>query len=94
MARVLAARPDSTCLFLSGRRGPAVLDRQPDSEGTDFWQLFVHAVWRAVLLIVLGIFLAVAHHSQTYWTFEDTLTQIGLGYVFLFLWHSPEYGRR
>src|SRR5439155_2514967 len=22
---------------------------------------------------------------QTYWTFEDTLTQIGLGYVFLFL---------
>ena len=28
---------------------------------------------------------AIAHVRQTYFTFEDTLTQIGLGYVFLFL---------
>jgi len=25
------------------------------------------------------------HSEQTYWTFEDTLTQIGLGYTFLVL---------
>ena len=45
----------------------------------------VHAVWRALLLILLGIFLRSVHEAQTNFTFEDTLTQIGLGYVFLFL---------
>ena len=55
------------------------------ARGQTFWQLFRHAVWRAVLLIVLGIFLRSIGHRQTYFTFEDTLTQIGLGYVFLFL---------
>jgi len=55
------------------------------SKGQTFWQLFGHAVWRAFLLILLGIFLRSIRHEQTYFTFEDTLTQIGLGYVFLFL---------
>jgi heparan-alpha-glucosaminide N-acetyltransferase len=55
------------------------------SKGQSFWQLFGHAVWRAFLLIFLGIFLRSINHRQTYFTFEDTLTQIGLGYVFLFL---------
>lgn len=55
------------------------------AKGQSFWQLLGHAVWRAFLLIILGIFLRSIHHSQTYFTFEDTLTQIGLGYVFLFL---------
>jgi heparan-alpha-glucosaminide N-acetyltransferase len=45
----------------------------------------LHAFWRAVVLIFLGIFLRSLHHSQTYYTFEDTLTQIGLGYFPLFL---------
>src|SRR3954466_11930244 len=44
-----------------------------------------HATWRALLLILLGIFLRSLWSRQTYFTFEDTLTQIGLGYVFLFL---------
>lgn len=44
-----------------------------------------HAFTRALILIFLGIFLRSLHHSQTYFTFEDTLTQIGLGYGFLFL---------
>jgi heparan-alpha-glucosaminide N-acetyltransferase len=55
------------------------------AKGQTFWQLLCHAAWRAFLLIALGIFLRSIHHSQTYFTFEDTLTQIGLGYVFLFL---------
>jgi predicted acyltransferase len=55
------------------------------AKGQTFWQLLGHAVWRAFLLIALGIFLRSIHRSQTYFTFEDTLTQIGLGYVFLFL---------
>lgn len=44
-----------------------------------------HAVWRALLLILLGVFLRSVGREQTNWTFEDTLTQIGLGYPFLFL---------
>lgn len=44
-----------------------------------------HAFRRALILILLGIFLRSTHASQTYFTFEDTLTQIGLGYPFLFL---------
>jgi heparan-alpha-glucosaminide N-acetyltransferase len=54
-------------------------------KGQSFWQMVGHAAWRALLLIVLGIFLRSLHARQTYFTFEDTLTQIGLGYVFLFL---------
>ena len=34
--------------------------------------------WRALLLILLGAFLASLHASQTCWAFEDTLSQIGL----------------
>ena len=44
-----------------------------------------HALWRALVLVLLGVFLRSVGHPQTRWTFEDTLTQIGLGYFFLFL---------
>ncbi|MBX6312032.1 MAG: DUF5009 domain-containing protein [Isosphaeraceae bacterium] len=44
----------------------------------------IHAVWRALALILLGIFLRSIGQKQTNYTFVDTLTQIGLGYVFLF----------
>jgi heparan-alpha-glucosaminide N-acetyltransferase len=54
-------------------------------KGQSFPQMISHAAWRAFLLIVLGIFLRSLHARQTYFTFEDTLTQIGMGYVFLFL---------
>ena len=47
--------------------------------------MLAHTIWRSFLLIALGIFLRSIHHTQTYFTFEDTLTQIGLGYTFLFL---------
>jgi heparan-alpha-glucosaminide N-acetyltransferase len=47
--------------------------------------LSLHAFWRALILVFLGIFLRSIGQSQTYFTFEDTLTQIGLGYGFLFL---------
>jgi heparan-alpha-glucosaminide N-acetyltransferase len=54
-------------------------------KGQTFGPLLGHAVRRALILILLGIFLRSLHSTQTYFTFEDTLTQIGLGYVFLFL---------
>jgi predicted acyltransferase len=45
----------------------------------------LHAFWRALVLILLGVFLRSTHANQTNWTFEDTLSQIGLGYGLLFL---------
>ncbi len=45
----------------------------------------LHAAWRAFALIALGILLRSVGKSQTNFTFEDTLTQIGLGYFPLFL---------
>ena len=47
--------------------------------------MFAHALWRSFLLIALGIFLRSMESTRTNFTFEDTLTQIGLGYPFLFL---------
>lgn len=47
--------------------------------------MFLHALWRSLLLVALGVFLRSTHAPQTYYTFEDTLSQIGLGYPVLFL---------
>src|SRR5919201_693943 len=55
------------------------------ARGQRFARMLAHAIWRSVALILLGIFLRSLERSGTYWTLEDTLTQIGLGYTFLFL---------
>jgi predicted acyltransferase len=56
-----------------------------ESKGESFNTMLFHAIRRALILILLGIFLRSMWSKQTNFTFEDTLTQIGLGYVFLFL---------
>lgn len=48
-------------------------------------RMTLHAAGRALVLVLLGVFLRSVGRSQTNWTFEDTLSQIGLGYVPLFL---------
>ncbi|MEY4941084.1 MAG: hypothetical protein RIQ93_2819 [Verrucomicrobiota bacterium] len=55
------------------------------ARGTSRSWMTAQAAWRALLLILLGVFLRSTSGSSTNWTFEDTLTQIGLGYGFLFL---------
>ena len=55
------------------------------AKGGTFWKLFAHALWRSLVLVLLGVFLRSMDHSRTYFTFEDTLSQIGFGYPFLFL---------
>ena len=50
-----------------------------------FPKAFAHAFRRSLVLVALGIFLRSIGREQTNFTFEDTLTQIGLGYPFLFL---------
>jgi len=54
-------------------------------KGQAFGPMLAHAARRGLILILLGIFLRSLWSRQTYFTFEDTLTQIGLGYIFLFL---------
>lgn len=61
----------------------SILARQ--LKGQSNARMTAHAFWRALLLILLGVFLRSTGKPQTYWTFEDTLSQIGLGYGFLFL---------
>jgi heparan-alpha-glucosaminide N-acetyltransferase len=48
-------------------------------------KMTLHAAWRALVLVLLGTLLASVNQPQTCWDFEDTLSQIGLGYVILFL---------
>lgn len=54
------------------------------AKGQQFPKMFAHAIWRAFLLAALGIFLRSMSSPITNFTFEDTLTQIGLGYPILF----------
>jgi heparan-alpha-glucosaminide N-acetyltransferase len=53
--------------------------------GETFRESFGHAAWRAFALIFLGIWLRSIGRHPTNFTFEDTLSQIGLGYLPLFL---------
>ena len=55
------------------------------AKGQKFNSMFRHTLLRSLILILLGIFLRSMYARQTYFTFEDTLTQIGLGYTFLFV---------
>lgn len=48
-------------------------------------RLFGHALTRSAMLIALGIFLSSNGSKFTNWTFVNVLTQIGLGYPFVFL---------
>jgi predicted acyltransferase len=52
--------------------------------GADTAGLWSHTLKRSLILVLLGIFLRSMNLSQTNFTFVDTLTQIGLGYSFLF----------
>ena len=54
-------------------------------KGSAFPHMLGHTIWRSLLLVALGIFLRSMQGPITYFTFEDTLTQIGLGYTFAFL---------
>jgi heparan-alpha-glucosaminide N-acetyltransferase len=55
------------------------------ARGQSMLRMIAHAFWRALVLVALGIFLRSVGQRQTNYTFDDTLTQIGLGYGFLFL---------
>ena len=70
--------------FLAGVALPYSI-RSRQRKGQSFAFMLWHTVWRSLLLVALGIFLRSTDGPITYYTFEDTLTQIGLGYTFAFL---------
>lgn len=70
--------------FLVGVALPYSL-RSRQRKGESFANMLVHTIWRSFLLIFLGFFLRSMQSPMTNFTFEDTLTQIGLGYTFAFL---------
>lgn len=70
--------------FLAGVALPYSIQSRV-KKGQSFGHQLAHTIWRSLLLIALGIFLRSTHSPQTNFTFEDTLTQIGLGYTFAFL---------
>jgi len=55
------------------------------NRGSSRIHILAHTFKRSLILIFLGIFLRSLNSNQTNFTFEDTLTQIGLGYTFLVL---------
>jgi predicted acyltransferase len=71
-------------MFMVGVALPwSVSNRQ--ARGESFGRMFGHAAWRALLLVLLAVFLTSAFGRQTQWIFTNVLAQIGLGYTFLFL---------
>jgi predicted acyltransferase len=78
--------------FLVGVALPFSLARRR-AQGQSFKRMLFHAIIRSVILIYLGIFLRSRGRPIPNFTFEDTLTQIGLGYTFAFLlaWTKPKW---
>ena len=59
--------------------------RSRQRKGDSFKSMLGHTIFRSIILVALGIFLRSMESPMTNFTFEDTLTQIGLGYTFAFL---------
>jgi len=85
--------------FMVGVALPFSLASRRGKGQTFAWMLF-HALVRSFILVMLGVLLRslgqyLANPPRSFWklnfTFEDTLSQIGLGYTFLFLlaWTRP-----
>ncbi|MBX7208704.1 MAG: DUF5009 domain-containing protein [Verrucomicrobiaceae bacterium] len=53
--------------------------------GDGFLKMLMHAIIRAVVLVLLAVLLTSNDRTMTQWSFTNVLGQIGLGYVFLFL---------
>lgn len=67
-------------------------------QGQSYLQMLVHAAWRAIVLILVGVFLrsngSLTEEKSPYinWMFTDVTSQIGMGYLFLFLlWGWPRW---
>jgi predicted acyltransferase len=71
-------------LFMVGVALPfSIASRRRRGQGSA--RLFAHAVWRSVVLVLLGVFLMSIGEPRSGLNFINVLAQIGLGYWFVFL---------
>ena len=61
----------------------SIASRRRRGQGTA--RLFVHAAWRSIVLVLLGIFIMSIGEPRSGLNFINVLAQIGLGYLFVFL---------
>jgi heparan-alpha-glucosaminide N-acetyltransferase len=72
-------------MFLAGASIPfSYASRRARGQST--LRIAGHVVWRCAALMLLGIFLRSNYGSRTNFTFIDVVSQIGLGYGFVYLW--------
>ena len=71
-------------MFMVGVAMPFSFSRRVQA-GQSPARRFAHVAWRALVLIGLGVFLSSNGEPLTNFTFVNVLTQIGLGYAFLYL---------
>jgi predicted acyltransferase len=70
--------------FMVGMALPfSIASRQ--ARGQTNQAMLTHALWRAFILVAIGVVLRFIDVRHLHLTFEDTLAQIGLGYPFLAL---------
>ena len=71
-------------MFMVGVALPFSVGRRRQ-EGESPGKRWRHALLRAVVLVLLGVFLSSQDTSSTNWIFPNVLSQIGLGYFFVYL---------
>lgn len=71
-------------MFMVGVAMPFSYARR-EGLGQPDWKRTAHAFVRAVVLVLMGVFLASLWEPSTNWFFTNVLAQIGLGYFFAYL---------
>lgn len=71
-------------MFMVGMAMPFSYRRRA-SLGESPFQRTLHALLRAGILVLLGVFLQSRSADSTHWIFPNVLSQIGLGYFFIYL---------
>lgn len=62
-----------------------------EAMGESYRSRLRHAWVRAIILVLLGVFLQSLRRPETNWLFTNVLSQIGLGYGFLFLFVGKSF---
>ncbi len=65
--------------------------RKRKQKGDSTFRIWMHAIFRAVLLVALGVFLSSQSGPQTNFTFANVLCQIGLGYLVVFFYVNRSF---
>lgn len=71
-------------MFMVGVAMPFSYSRR-EAEGQSRFAQFGHVLFRSLVLVLLGVFLSSNWSKQTNFTFVNVLSQIGLGYPFVYL---------